>query len=239
LGNLPPTGGDAYFDPTDRSAGTKAPGRKTGRGLSSPATLGSRARRREETKERIFEMALREFRESGVVGAQIDRIAQHAGVARGTFYFHFPTKDDVLLELARRINLRLMRRIEVIAETDPSLRELLERVNDAILDEFARVGDTGLLRDLLSLYVRRPYDLTDPIQNVPTLASELGRHLQVAAERGELRSTMPVEQVSIVVLTSLFGILARMPNGEGLRVACRSLIDLLVKGLQSEDSIDG
>ena len=64
--------------------------------------VNSRSRQRAETRERIFETALREFRDVGFAGAQIDRIAKKAGVARGTFYFHFPMKDDVMLELARR-----------------------------------------------------------------------------------------------------------------------------------------
>jgi AcrR family transcriptional regulator len=238
MGSPPPVGDDGHFDPAGpapRTSDATIQARSPGQGLEDPPILGARARKRAETKERIFETALREFRDVGVASAQIDRIARAAGVARGTFYFHFPTKDDVLLELARRINLRLVRRIGVLGETDPSLRELLEGVNDAILDEFRRVGDTGLLRDLLSLYARRPYDLTDPIPNVPTLASELGRHLRREADRGELRSSLPVEHLAVVVITSLFGILTRIPHGEDLRVACGSLIDLLVKGLQFDD----
>jgi AcrR family transcriptional regulator len=147
--------------------------------------------------ERLFETALREFREVGVAGAQIDRIARAAGVARGTFYFHFATKDDVLLELVRRINLRIVRRIRVLRETDPGLRDFLERLNDAILDEFGRVGDAGLLRDLVSLHARRPFDLSDPRPHGPTLTSELERYLQMSAERGELRSSLPVDHLSI------------------------------------------
>lgn len=59
---------------------------------SAPREEGLRARKRTETRERLFETALREFREIGVGASQIDRIARAAGVARGTFYFHFTTK---------------------------------------------------------------------------------------------------------------------------------------------------
>ena len=37
-------------------------------------------------------------RTQGFSNAQIDRIVERAGVARGTFYFHFPTKEHVLVE---------------------------------------------------------------------------------------------------------------------------------------------
>ncbi len=194
----------------------------------------ARARQRAETRERLFEVALREFRDVGFAAAQIDRIAKSAGVARGTFYFHFPTKDDVLLELAQRVNQRMARRVAVLGDSRPTLRELLNRVNDAISDEIGRVGEAGLLAEMLSLYVRRPYDLADAAHSAPSLAEELTRHLRVVAGRGELRGMMPEEQISMVLMSSLFGIYARFSPGPELRGACSALVDLFVKGLQAD-----
>lgn len=192
---------------------------------------GLRARKRAETRERLFEMALREFREVGVGASQIDRIARAAGVARGTFYFHFATKDDVLIELARRISARVARRVAVLDESNPSLRELLTRVNEAILDEHSRVGEADLLGEMLSLYVRRPYDVQDPSQNIPSLSDELASHLRNAFDRGEVKSDLPPEQVALVLMTSLFGVYTRIPPGEELQRTCEALIELLVRGL--------
>ncbi len=194
---------------------------------------GTRARQREETRERIFETALREFREVGLAAARIERIAKKAGVARGTFYFHFPTKDDVMLELARRINARIVRRMARIATEEPGLREFLLRLNDVLIDEHARIGEAGLHAELISLYIRRPYDLSDPIHNVPTLNDELGRYLNGIIHRGELKLRLPVDQLSIVILSSLFGVLARMRHGEEMRTTAISLIELLVLGLEA------
>lgn len=208
---------------------------RTGAASRDATSQGSRARKRSETRERLFETALREFRDVGVAAAQIDRIAKAAGVARGTFYFHFATKDDVLVELARRINARVARRVAVLGESEPPLLDLLMRVNDAINDEFSRVGEADLLGDMLSLYVRRPHDVQDPSHNVPTLSSELASHLQAAADRGELKSALPVEQIALVFMTSLFGIYSRIPPGEELRKACESLVELLVRGLRSDE----
>ncbi|MEM9175106.1 MAG: TetR/AcrR family transcriptional regulator [Myxococcota bacterium] len=216
--------------PTSLPPGRSLTGSAEDAGQASPS-LNARARKRSETRERLFEMALREFREVGLAAAQIDRIAKAAGVARGTFYFHFATKDDVLVELARRINARIARRVAVLGESKPTLRELLLRVNDACMDEHSRVGEAELLADMLSLYVRRPMDVQDPTHNVPSLADELTRHLRAAAERGEMRTSLPPEQVAIVFMSSLFGIYTRLPQGEALREACADFIALLVEGL--------
>jgi AcrR family transcriptional regulator len=208
-----------------------------------PQGKGGRARKRAETRERLFEAALKEFREYGFAGAQIDRIAKAAGVVRGTFYFHFPSKDDVLLELAHRINARIARRIEALGDSSTSLRDLLRRVNDAISDEHTRVGEAGLQAELLSLYTRRPQDLNALAgQNAPDVPEELEDRLALIETQSGFKMSMPKDLVAIVFMTSLFGIYVRIPPSENRRVACEALIDLFVRGLQSgapTDAMDG
>ncbi len=194
----------------------------------------SRSRQRADTKERIFEMALREFREVGFASAQIDQIAKNAGVARGTFYFHFPTKDDVMLELARRINRRGAERLALMVEGDPDLRAFLVGFIDILIDEFGRISDAGLKAELLALYIRRPYDLRDPIHNAPVINEELVGHLRRLSLREGTPFKMDPERLSVLIMSSLFGILARVPREAGVREICHSLIDLLVDGLRSK-----
>ncbi len=199
-----------------------------------PQEKGGRARKRAATRERLFEAALKDFREYGFAGAQIDRIAKSAGVVRGTFYFHFPSKDDVLIELARRINGRIALRIAVLGDSSTSLHDLLRRVNDAILDEHTRIGEAGLQADLLSLYMRRPLDVGIPDDfNSPTLTEVLVSHFELIESRGGAKMSMDKEQVAVVFMTSLFGIYVRIPPGKERRIACEALIDLFVGGIQS------
>ena len=42
-----------------------------------------------------------------MAGADVGAIVAAAGVAHGTFYFHFPTKEHVLLELESREEARV------------------------------------------------------------------------------------------------------------------------------------
>ena len=206
---------------------------------SQPQPAGARARQRAETRERLFEAALKEFREFGFAGAQVDRIAKAAGVVRGTFYFHFPSKDDVLMELARRVNARVARRVATLTESGPSLRELLHRLNDAIMDEHTRVGEAGLQAELISMYMRRPMDLQlPPEHNAPSMAGEVAGHLDVLQARGEINSRMSNELAAVVFMTSLFGIYVRIPPSEKRREACDALVELFVAGLQADGASD-
>lgn len=47
------------------------------------------------TKKSIFESALKIFSESGYSEATMDDIAVNAGVAKGTLYYHFKSKEEI------------------------------------------------------------------------------------------------------------------------------------------------
>lgn len=54
---------------------------------------------RDRTRLRISEAARAEFLEQGFDGAVIESIVTRAGVSRATFYIHFESKIDVLVEV--------------------------------------------------------------------------------------------------------------------------------------------
>jgi AcrR family transcriptional regulator len=58
--------------------------------------LSRRERKKEETKERIFKVALKLFKHNGFNDTTIDEIAEKADVAKGTFFNYFPRKEAVL-----------------------------------------------------------------------------------------------------------------------------------------------
>ncbi|WP_026486669.1 TetR/AcrR family transcriptional regulator [Caldanaerobius polysaccharolyticus] len=47
------------------------------------------------TKMAIFDSAIRVFSIRGYAGATMDEIASNAGVAKGTLYYHFKSKEDI------------------------------------------------------------------------------------------------------------------------------------------------
>lgn len=56
-------------------------------------------KRSEETRTRILEAAVRRFAVSGYDAASVDDICSQAGVSKGAFYHHFPTKQAIFLAL--------------------------------------------------------------------------------------------------------------------------------------------
>jgi len=204
--------------PTTLPSGTEAP-------------VGRRARQRADTRERLFEAALDEFRSAGVASGQIDRIARAAGVVRGTFYFHFPTKDDVLIELKDRMEHQMLIRMSELRLRQPPLFEVLAHVADSLQEIVSSVGSTELLREMLSLYVRRP---EVPCDDQPSVAEELEFHITAAKERGELREDLSTNQIALLFLTSTFGFVAGM-EGDDLQTALHSLAGVVARGIRPTD----
>ena len=55
-----------------------------------------RERKKRETREKIFNSAIKLFKEHGFEGTTIDMISEEADVARGTIFLHFTSKEAIL-----------------------------------------------------------------------------------------------------------------------------------------------
>jgi AcrR family transcriptional regulator len=60
-----------------------------------------RTRRREDTRQKLFEAAVDLIAERGYGQTTVDDIALRAGVAKGTVYYNFPSKPKLFEELLR------------------------------------------------------------------------------------------------------------------------------------------
>lgn len=68
-----------------------------------------RPTRGDDTRARLFAAAVHLFAAHGYADTTVDRIVREAGVAKGTFFIHFATKDAVVTELTRN-QIRIARR---------------------------------------------------------------------------------------------------------------------------------
>lgn len=193
-----------------------------------------REQQRADTRERIYLAAVAEFQRVGFGPAQIPRIAEVAGVVRGTFYFHFPSKEHVLQELALRTQGQVAEALRTLHEGGGSLQEVLERLVEVSDSVAERLGDDTLVRDLLATYVRPPLD-DEAAEDTALVFDELTLHLARAMERGEIRTDIEPDRLASTVLTSLFGNMVARRTGEVDRRAELSLlVDLLLRGMTAD-----
>jgi AcrR family transcriptional regulator len=74
----------------------------------------------EERREELMDAAQALFLEKGVVQTTIEQITVAAGVAKGTFYLHFYSKDDVLAALRNRWLATYSAKIQAAVDKRPS-----------------------------------------------------------------------------------------------------------------------
>ena len=183
--------------------------------MSFPAALpGRRERQVDSTRARLFEAALAEFRRVGFDRASVARIAREAGVSRPSFYFHFPTKEHVLLEVQWLEERALVARLERAR----NLREALHELAEGLIEWEARMGDSDLFRAMFSIYARRPAWVPIDEQPFPIVAA-LTRHFGEAAARNELRAGLEAEAAARVCLTSVLGLQIGLPSAPAQRRA--------------------
>ena len=142
---------------------------------------------RRETRQRVYAAAVAEFKRAGMAAADVSVIAREAGVARGTFYFHFPTKEHVLAELERHEEARLAAQLEKFLARPHDLAGALNEVVRLMAQMERRVGKT-LFREMLALHFSpsRPEVLpgTEQWTDYP-MVTLVVRAIGLARDRGE------------------------------------------------------
>ena len=150
------------------------------------ATLGEapsrRERRKLEIRERILDTALELFESRGYEETTVGEIAERADIAYGTFFNHFPTKLDLLQELADRSLRVLFEDVEEArkkpgsftdhlvsvfenaaasaVEKGPQARELIQAMMTSAYPELA-VSDDRRMRQIFEMLVQDGLDAGD------------------------------------------------------------------------------
>jgi AcrR family transcriptional regulator len=140
------------------------------------------------------------FRRDGVAEAKIDDIVAIAGVSRGSFYFHFPTKDDVLAMLIQESTEKIAQDLEKRPPGIP-LKELLHAVASAIAGAWEE--DHRIFPEVATVAMRL-IALTPLAENQRSLRAQIASAFRAAAARGELTKMVAPEILADVFLINLF-----------------------------------
>jgi len=118
---------------------------------TAAAPAPTRRARKAATRATLRRAAREAIAEHGFAAVTVGDIAARAGVAHGTFYVHFASKEAVLDDLLAETNQALAARLaQLMAAAGPaSLRDSIAAAADGFFDHFARH------RDLVAAYAER------------------------------------------------------------------------------------
>lgn len=98
-----------------------------------PPSNGSR---RDATRHALLEAALNVFADKGYHAAAVDEIVERAGRAKGTAYFHFPSKAAIFRAMLRELAAMLTAKVEREIASRPSPIHKLDTALLAVIETF-------------------------------------------------------------------------------------------------------
>jgi TetR/AcrR family fatty acid metabolism transcriptional regulator len=154
-----------------------------------------------DKRERILDAAERIFARHGFFAAKVSDVAKEAGVADGTIYLYFKSKDDLLISLFER-RMRQLNAALKSAITGKPPRAALE----AFIRAYVQViHDEPAASEVLTIELRqsskfmKEYDNPEFVDFLRTL----GGIIAAAQQAGELDASIP----SHIAARMIFGIL--------------------------------
>nr|WP_231500352.1 TetR/AcrR family transcriptional regulator [Saccharothrix sp. NRRL B-16314] len=193
---------------------------------------GTRPGRTAVTKQKLFDAALRLVGERGAAGVTVEEIAAEAGVAKGTVYYNFASKDALVDALLRHGVDLLAARLRV-AEEESETAAAMASLVDGMLGFFAEYPAFGQL--LVSELWRTPGQWHDTLSLLrDDIVSIVRGQMQRLADTGRLPEGVQVGTASAALFGTLLVIALdwQVFQPERSLVEVRESVLSLVRGLR-------
>ena len=181
-------------------------------------TVHSAAERGNDKRERILAAAETVFAKHGFFAARVAEIAKEAGVADGTIYLYFKSKDDLLISLFENRMKQVNEKLRLaIADRPPA-----EQLRAFIHTYLQLVSDEPTAAEVLTIELRQSSKFMKEYDN-PQFADflrMLGGIIAAGQERGDYDQAIPSHVAARMIFgmvdeLALAWVLARQPSISG------------------------
>ncbi|MEW6554100.1 MAG: TetR/AcrR family transcriptional regulator [Actinomycetota bacterium] len=195
-----------------------------------------RKQQRIETRQRIFDTAMGLFTRKGYTKVSVNDICEKAGVSKGTFYYHFKSKSQVLSEHFLKIDDFYTVLIEQLNKEEKSPTR---RLVTFTTKSFSYVNDLGvkitkiIWHSQINPLEKKP-DMANPRRPVYGILEQLIREGQ---EQGELRRDVSAETMADLYVRCYRGIIYEwcLHNGKfDIIEACEDFTKLVIEGFKKQ-----
>jgi AcrR family transcriptional regulator len=185
----------------------ETPERKEGRALAKRASegeSGGERTKREEREKRILDAAIRLLLKWGYRKTTLEDIAREAGVAKGTIYLSWPTREKLFMAIIAREEIGLLNEIMRRMEEDPEGMTLIGLIKHSILATLENPVTRSLIlqdTDFLGKTITNEMKAA----NYQAQLDQYLAILQALREIGLIRDDIELQEQSLATVTASWG----------------------------------
>ncbi len=185
-------------------------------GLGQERELTRRERRKREVRSRIVEAAGDLFRSQGYSATRITEICDRADVAEKTFFNHFPTKQDVLGNLATKAVEELLMTIESARKEGRTTAERIAVFFGAVAQTMATAGPPQ--KELVSAIVQVVHASGETSDDSRKLHEAFGALVADGLAAGDVTTRHAPETLTEMIIGAYYVLTFNFVNLEGFAV---------------------
>ena len=156
------------------------------------------------TRRRILDAATAVFSEKGYHGTAVDDIVKVSNTSKGSFYFHFPSKQEIFFALVDRLIASLARSAEDAIKVEHGPLDKVNAALETVFHNFSRHRNLAKILLVSGVGLGKAFD-ERLLAIHATFASLIKKHLDEAEKiLIELIDAYPDENSLIVLLAYLY-----------------------------------
>ncbi|PYN97536.1 MAG: TetR family transcriptional regulator [Candidatus Rokuibacteriota bacterium] len=155
--------------------------------------------------QQIIDAAIRVFARTGYYNSRVSDIAREAGIASGTIYLYFPTKDEILVTLFRE---KMAQWVALVRREIATERGAEAKIRKLVALHFAVLEGDPDLAEVVQVELRQgqKFFRGASAHEVSAYFDLIGSVLQEGIAAGQIRSDLPVK----IATKMLFGAMDQM-----------------------------
>jgi AcrR family transcriptional regulator len=171
------------------------------------STTSLRQRRTQETRQLILDAAFAVFGRLGYGEASVDRILAEAGLSKGAFYHHFPSKEELFRSLMQDRVRRCTGRLTEAMSGATSVHDAFQRLAAAGIRSFTTEPDwMPVSMEFWAQATRQRFAREVMAESVRHCRELVADMLRLGKSRGTVRNDLDAERIAIILIGMFEGI---------------------------------
>ena len=205
--------------------------------MSKPRKRLTRDESRAQTRAKLVAVGRQHFIRHGLGGAVAEKIAEDAGYSRGALYSNFDGKEELFLAVIRQEQERRMQAFHSMFKEEPSAKERLKKMRDAIADVVTDPDWIVLRAEFEAGALRNERIRQIFVEVHRQQVRDAGNLIRNLARSSEIHMSIKPNEFMMIILNLTHGlavtqkILGAELSPKGTRHLIHSLFDHLVRSL--------